>query len=128
VETAELLRRARADAGLTLAELARRTGVRESRLCDYEHGRHQPSADRLRQLLRATGHELVAVPLSPGSPGRAGGPGRRPVVDVRRNGEVLARLLSFNDAVPFAALAEAAGRSAEPPTWAALLGGHRRAR
>lgn len=117
---AQMLRQARLRAGLSLRELAARTGVGEGRIGDYEHGRHQPSVERLQLLLRATGHDLIAVPRPGEMPPVA--PAGRPAsaVDVRRNGAVLASLLSLNDAVPFAAMAEAAGRSEDPPTWRML--------
>jgi hypothetical protein len=44
-------------------------------------------------------------------------------VDRRRNGSVLADLLSLVDAIPFAAMHERSGRERpEPPTWAQLTG------
>ncbi|HZU72107.1 MAG TPA: helix-turn-helix transcriptional regulator [Acidimicrobiales bacterium] len=109
----ELLRLARTSAGLTLRQVADRTGVAESRLSDYERGRHQPSAAMLARLLEATGHQLVAR--------------RRPGPDPFRNGAVLADLLSFVDAVPFSAMHERSGRTrARPPTWAEVLSAARR--
>jgi transcriptional regulator with XRE-family HTH domain len=58
-ESADLLRRARARAGLTQRELARRTGVAQPLISAYEKGRRQPGADMLLRLLRATGHEVA---------------------------------------------------------------------
>jgi transcriptional regulator with XRE-family HTH domain len=94
-------------------ELARRTGGAESRISDYEHGRHPPSAARLQQLLDGTGHELVAV--------------RRPLVDRARNGRIFADLSSFVDAMPLADLRRT-GRTADaaPPTFAELTNRARR--
>lgn len=106
----EILRRARGRAGLSQRRLSRLTGVAESRISDYETGRHQPSAAMLQRLLSATGHDLVAVPRSPSRP------------DPERNGRILADLLSFVDAVPFGSLQERSGRTRPtPPTWTQLL-------
>lgn len=53
-----LIRRARHEAGITQAELARRTGVHSSVLSAYEHGRRQPSVAALAKIARACGQEL----------------------------------------------------------------------
>ncbi len=58
------LRGARARAGLTQAELARRTGTSQATVSAYEHGRKQPSAETLGRLLAATGARLAVVPGS----------------------------------------------------------------
>jgi transcriptional regulator with XRE-family HTH domain len=57
-----LLRRARAAAELSQRELAQRAGTSRPTLSAYEHGRKSPSADTLKRLLSATGHELDTVP------------------------------------------------------------------
>jgi transcriptional regulator with XRE-family HTH domain len=113
VKTSEILRQARQEAGIGVRELARRTGVAESRISDYEHGRHEPSAARLQQLLEGTGHELVAV--------------RRPGVDRARDGRIFADLLSLVDAMPLADLRRT-DRTADaaPPTFAELTSPARR--
>jgi transcriptional regulator with XRE-family HTH domain len=108
VDTAAFLRTARTEAGLKVSDLARRSGVAESRISDYEHGRHEPSAAMLRRLLDATGHDLLAV--------------RRRRVDVDRNARVFADVLSLVDAMPFDAMHRRSGRArSAPPTWAELL-------
>lgn len=56
---ASLLRHARAEAGLTQAQLAARAGVPQSLISAYERGRRQPGADMLLRLLAATGHRVV---------------------------------------------------------------------
>ena len=105
---AELLRESRRRAGLTLRQVSRVSGVAESRISDYEHGRHEPSVAMLQRLLDATGHRLVAV--------------ARPRPDLQRNARVFADLLSLVDAIPFAAMQEARGRvRPDPPTWAELV-------
>lgn len=80
----------------------------ESRISDYEHGRHQPSVAMLQRLLDATGHELVTV--------------RRPTVDPRRNARVFADVLSLVDAIPFGEMHASSGRvRPDPPRWADLV-------
>lgn len=117
MEPGGILRQARRRAGLSQRQLSRLTGVAEARISDYENGRHQPSAAMLQRLLAAAGHDLVALPRS----------SRGPKLDPRRNGAILADLLSFTDAVPFGTLQERAGRARpSPPTWDQLTAGHRR--
>ena len=60
MDAAEIICAARRESGLRVRDLARRSGVAESRISDYEHGRHQPSVAMLQRLLDATGHDLVA--------------------------------------------------------------------
>jgi transcriptional regulator with XRE-family HTH domain len=101
----EILRLARRQAGLSVRQLAAVSGVAESRISDYEHGRHQPSVAMLQRLLDATGHDLIAV--------------RRGRVDLERNARVLADVLTLVDAVPFAGSSGPGDRSRpDPPTWA----------
>jgi predicted nucleotidyltransferase/DNA-binding XRE family transcriptional regulator len=54
-----LLRRARAGAGLSQAELAARAGVTQSVISAYESGHRQPSLPTLARLVEAAGQELV---------------------------------------------------------------------
>ena len=106
---ADTLRRARTETGLSVRQLARRSGVAESRISDYEHGRHQPSVAMLQRLLDATGHELIAV--------------RRPRIDPERNGRAFADVLSLADAIPFGELHRSSGRvRPDPPRWSDLVG------
>jgi transcriptional regulator with XRE-family HTH domain len=105
MRAADILRAARLEAGMTARRLANVSGVAESRISDYEHGRHQPSVAMLQRLLDATGHDLVAV--------------RR--VDPERNARVFADVLSLVDAVPFASMHQRSGRERpSPPTWTEL--------
>jgi transcriptional regulator with XRE-family HTH domain len=59
--TQTLLTEARERAGLTRAELARRSATSRPTLSAYEHGRVSPTVDTLERVLAATGHRLQAV-------------------------------------------------------------------
>ncbi|MBW7917640.1 MAG: XRE family transcriptional regulator [Trueperaceae bacterium] len=59
-----MIRQARERAGLTQAELARRSGVAQSSISAYEREVHQPSLESLQELIAATGHK-VSVDLMP---------------------------------------------------------------
>jgi hypothetical protein len=54
----DLLRLARAKAGLTQAQLAARAGVAQSLISAYENGHRQPTLPSLKRLLAAAGLEL----------------------------------------------------------------------
>lgn len=54
----QLLKEARTRAGLSQSELARRAGVAQSVICEYEAGRRQPALPTLTKLIAATGHQL----------------------------------------------------------------------
>ncbi len=54
-----LLREARSRARLSQSELARRAGVPQSVVSEYEAGRRQPALPTLAKLVAATGHELT---------------------------------------------------------------------
>ena len=56
--TAELLREARRRAGLSQSDLARRAGVTQSVVSEYEAGKRQPALPTLARLVAATGHDL----------------------------------------------------------------------
>ncbi|MBS1869238.1 MAG: helix-turn-helix transcriptional regulator [Actinobacteria bacterium] len=64
MDASALLRNARARAGLTQAELARRAGTSQATVSAYEHGRKTPSVETLGRLLAAAGARLTAVPAS----------------------------------------------------------------
>lgn len=49
---------ARARAGLSQSELARRAGVAQSVISEYEAGKRQPALPTLSKLIAATGHQL----------------------------------------------------------------------
>ncbi|MGH3258835.1 MAG: helix-turn-helix domain-containing protein [Streptosporangiaceae bacterium] len=59
MEPFELLERARADAGLTQEELARRAGTSRTTLSAYEHGRKSPMLATFSRLLSEAGCELT---------------------------------------------------------------------
>jgi len=83
----ELLRQARARAGLSQSELARRAGVSRSVLSVYESGRREPSSEALARILAAAGYEL----------------GLRPAVrrlDDERAGRILEQVLELAEALP----------------------------
>lgn len=54
-----LLSEARTRAGLSQTELARRAGVAQSVISEYEVGRRQPALPTLSRLISATGHQLT---------------------------------------------------------------------
>jgi transcriptional regulator with XRE-family HTH domain len=60
-----LVREARRRAGLSQAELARRTGTTQSAVARLEAGRGAPSLERITELVRACGFdvEVMLVPL-----------------------------------------------------------------
>lgn len=55
----EILREARLRAGLSQVGLAQRAGTTQSVISVYESGRRQPSLPVLRDLVAATGHDLL---------------------------------------------------------------------
>jgi hypothetical protein len=54
-----VLREARQNAGLSQSDLARRAGVPQSMVSEYESGRREPALTTLSRLVAATGHELT---------------------------------------------------------------------
>ena len=62
MEPGGLLERARASAGLTQDELARRAGTSRTTLSAYENGRKSPMVATFARLLAEAGYELVAQP------------------------------------------------------------------
>lgn len=56
--TGELIRAARAEAGLTQRQLAERVGTTQSAVARWESGGDVPRLDKLDQILRACGIEL----------------------------------------------------------------------
>lgn len=59
MESWSLLREARKRAGLSQSDLARRAGVPQSVVSEYEAGKRQPAVPTLARLVAATGHELM---------------------------------------------------------------------
>lgn len=66
----ELIKRARKEAGLTQAELARRAATSQSAVAAYESGAKTPAVGTLERLLRAAGQRLGSGPV-PTSKGRS---------------------------------------------------------
>jgi len=64
----DLLRETRHRAGLTQAELALRSGTRQSAISAYETGRLEPGLGTLRRLLAAAGYELELCATPSGLP------------------------------------------------------------
>lgn len=70
-----LLRRARAGAGLSQAELAARAGVTQSVISAYETGQRQPALPTLAALTEAAGYELaIDIQPQPGGLSSLSGP------------------------------------------------------
>ena len=90
LDAAKLLERARASAGLTQEELARRAGTSRPTVSAYEHGRKSPTVATFARLLSGAGWELAAEPhISFTRRSSARGkpiwvPDRLPRLDVRR--------------------------------------------
>ena len=82
-----LLREARARAGLSQAELARRAGVSRSVLSVYESGRREPGSEALARILAAAGYRLDLRPSI-----------RR--LDDDRAGRILEQVLELAEALP----------------------------
>ena len=82
-----MLLEARQAAGLTQAELARRSGVPRTAISMYENGSREPGADVFLRLLTATG-----AAVEQGRPTRE--------VDCYRNSEVFTSLTSILNSVP----------------------------
>lgn len=59
MDAGALLREARRRAGFSQSELARRAGVPQSVISEYEAGKRQPAVPTLARLVDATGHELT---------------------------------------------------------------------
>lgn len=59
MEPHELLRFVRRRAGLTQAELARRSGTSQPVISAYEHGRRDPTYGTLRRIIQAAGERMV---------------------------------------------------------------------
>lgn len=87
MNTAELLGRARSDAGLTQRELARRAGTSQPAIAAVESGRKQPTVATLARWLDAAGAGLTVEPAA--------------AVRLRRRGEELVLVLRLAQALPF---------------------------
>jgi len=61
MEIAEVIERARVEAGLTQSELARRAGTSQSAISAYESGKKSPSTSTLERLLAAAGRRPIVT-------------------------------------------------------------------
>jgi predicted nucleotidyltransferase/DNA-binding XRE family transcriptional regulator len=59
VEAGSVLKEARTSVGLSQSDLARRAGVPQSVVSEYEAGKRQPALPTLAKLVAATGHALT---------------------------------------------------------------------
>jgi transcriptional regulator with XRE-family HTH domain len=84
----ELIGEIRRQAGITQAELARRSGMAGSVLSAYEHGRRQPSVAALARIATSAGLELRLAPAGD----RAG---------LEHAGKVLAQVLDLAEQLPY---------------------------
>jgi transcriptional regulator with XRE-family HTH domain len=88
--SARLIAAARERAGLTLRELAERTGTSAAAICEYEAGRRIPRVDTLERILAGTGAALD-LQVRWATP---------PTIDVERNARILEDLLDLVDHLP----------------------------
>jgi len=58
------IRRARKAIGLKQVELARKTNLKPSTICDFEAGRSKPSADSLKKIAEALGVSVDSLLMS----------------------------------------------------------------
>jgi transcriptional regulator with XRE-family HTH domain len=92
VDASATLRVARAQAGLTQAELAARARTSQATISAYESGSKQPSVATFSRLLAAAGARLVveaAAPVVEPSP-----------AELRKAGETLAGVIALAEALP----------------------------
>jgi transcriptional regulator with XRE-family HTH domain len=83
-----MIRQARRRAGITQAELGRRSGISVPVLSAYENGRRQPSVAALARIVEACGQELQLEPrLAPYGSARAA--------------HILEQVLDLADALPY---------------------------
>ncbi|MBA3653586.1 MAG: helix-turn-helix domain-containing protein [Actinobacteria bacterium] len=84
----ELIVAARLSAGISQAELARRTGLPRSVLNAYERGRRDPGSETLAAVLAGAGRELRAAPAV-----------RR--LDAERAARILEQVIQLAEALPY---------------------------
>ena len=93
MEASDVLKKARARAGITQAELARNAGTSQPVVSAYEHGRREPSIETLRRLVAAAG-AVLRIDVAPSASDLA------PPRDVHEHAQRLADVLSLADAIP----------------------------
>jgi transcriptional regulator with XRE-family HTH domain len=84
----DLIREIRREAGLTQAELSRRSGIPRSVLSTYEHGRRQPAVAALACIAQAAGLEIRVVPAAERE-------------ETERSGAILAQVLDLAELLPY---------------------------
>lgn len=84
----DLIAQVRRTAGLSQVELARRSGLQQSVLSAYEHGRRQPSVAALARIAAAVGMELDLMPA-------------RNAAAEEHAGRVLAQVLELAEVLPY---------------------------
>lgn len=94
MEPHELLRVVRRRAGLTQAELARRSGTSQPVISAYEHGRRDPTYGTLRRMIRAAGARVVLDAAA------VGAHDVEPPDDLDEHARRLLDVLSLADAIP----------------------------
>lgn len=62
MDSADLLQRARQDAGLSQGALATQAGTSRTTLSAYEHGRKSPTLETTARIVRAAGFDLTITP------------------------------------------------------------------
>lgn len=63
MNSAEIIKRMRNNAGLSRQELADKVGATISSVYNWESGKTSPSADMLLAIARATGYDIIFQPL-----------------------------------------------------------------
>ena len=86
----ELIATARARAGLSQRELARRSHTSAAAICQYEAGQRTPRVDTLHRIVAAAGASLHVQLRWPEPAG----------IDVHRNARILEDLLDLADHLP----------------------------
>jgi uncharacterized protein len=84
----DLIAQIRRTAGLSQVDLARRSGLQQSVLSAYEHGRRQPSVAALARIAAAAGMGLDLTPS-------------RNAAAEEHAGRVLAQVLELAEALPY---------------------------
>lgn len=83
---ARLTQAVRRRAGISQAELARRSGVARTVINAYERGARQPGVDALERLANAAGARLALLPAGP--------------ADLGRNARIFEQVLDLAEALP----------------------------
>jgi transcriptional regulator with XRE-family HTH domain len=90
---ADLIARARAQAGISQRALAERAGTSQATISAYESGRKDPSVETLGRLLAAMGARLTVEPADQVAVAPS-------ATELRRRGRVLSDVLALAEALP----------------------------